>query len=70
MNSIKTLKLNRDLAENTYRTVRSSGELKELIQSGLKVIDTVDTLTMPELKIFETGTLRIEFEEINRRLKK
>ncbi len=70
MNSIKALKLNRDLAENTYRTVRSSGELKGLIQSGLKVIDTVDTLTMPELKIFEAGALRIEFEEINRRLKK
>lgn len=69
-NSIKTLKLNRDLAENTYRTVRSSGELRGLIKSGLEVFDAVDTLTMPELKIFKTGTLRLEFEEINRRLKK
>lgn len=70
MNSIKSLRLNRDLAENTYRTVRSSGELKGLIQSGLSVIDSIDTLTMPELKIFETGAMRLEFEEINRRLKK
>ena len=70
MNSIKSLRLNRDLAENTYRTVRSSGELKGLIHSGLSIFDAIDTLTMPELKIFETGAMRVEFEEINRRLKK
>ena len=67
--SVKNLALNRDLAENTYRTVRSSGELKGLIHSGLKLFDSIDELTMPELKIFESDLMRLEFEEINRRLR-
>lgn len=70
MESIKSLRLNRDLAENTYRTVRSSGELRGLIHTGLKVFDAVSTLSMPELKVFESGVMRLEFEEINRRLKR
>jgi len=70
LESIKSLKLNRDLAENTYKTVRSSAELRGLIRTGLKVFDTLETLKMPELKIFESGAMRLEFEEINRRLKK
>lgn len=70
MVSIKNLRLNRDLAENTYRTVRSSGELRGLIHSGLSVFDSVNALSMPELKIFESDAMRLEFEEINRRLKK
>lgn len=70
LDSIKSLRLNRDLAENTYKTVRSSAELRGLIRTGLKVFDTLDTLKMPELKIFESGVLRLEFEEISRRLKK
>ena len=70
LDSLKSLKLNRDLAENTYRTVRSSGELKGLIHSGLSLFDSIDGLTMPELKIFESEVMRLEFEEINRRLRK
>ena len=70
LESIKSLKLNRDLAENTYKTVRSSAELRGLIRTGLRVFDTLETLKMPELKIFENGAMRLEFEEINRRLKK
>ena len=68
--SIRSLKLNRDLAENTYKTVRSSAELRGLIRTGLRVFDTLETLKMPELKIFESGVMRLEFEEINRRLKR
>ena len=70
LESIKSLRLNRDLAENTYKTVRSSAELRGLIRTGLRVFDTLGTLKMPELKIFENGVMRLEFEEINRRLKK
>ena len=70
MESLKSLRLNRDLAENTYKTVRSTGELRGLIHSGLKLFDSVNTLKMPELKVFESGVMRVEFEEINRRLKK
>ena len=69
MNSIKSLRLNRDLAENTYNTVKSSGQLRGLIHSGLDTIDAVIKLSMPELNIFEGNTFRAEFDEINRRLK-
>ena len=69
LNTIKSLKLNRELAENTYRTVRSNDELKSLIRSGLNLFDSINALSMPELKIFENGAMRLEFEEINRRLK-
>ena len=68
--SINSLRLNRDLAENTYKTVRSSSELRGLIHSGLNVFDSIGRLSLPELKIFETGAMRAEFDEINRRLKK
>ena len=70
MESLKSLRLNRDLAENTYKTVRSSGELRGLIHTGLKLFDAVGALKMPELKVFESGAMRLEFEEINRRLRK
>lgn len=70
MSSIKGLRLNRDLAENTYRTVRSSSELRRLIHSGLNMFDTIGRLSMPELQIFENSSMRAEFDEINRRLKK
>ena len=70
MTSIRELRLNRDLADNTYRTVRSSSELRGLIHSGLEAFDAVTGLTMPELKVFESGIMRSEFDEINRRLKK
>ena len=70
LESIRTLKLNRDLAENTYRTVRSSGELRGLIHTGLSLLDAVNELKMPELKICESDAMRIEFDKINIRLKK
>ncbi|MBQ7193403.1 MAG: hypothetical protein IJR98_03420 [Synergistaceae bacterium] len=70
MDSISGLKRNRDLAENTYRTVRSSGELRGLIHSGLNAFDAIGNLSMPELKIFENVEMRAEFDEINRRLRK
>lgn len=70
MSSISELKKNRDLAENTYRTVRSSGELRGLIHSGLNAFDAIVNLSMPELKIFENVEMRAEFDEINRRLRK
>ena len=69
MDSISELKRNRDLAENTYRTVRSSGELRGLIHSGLNAFDAIGNLSMPELKIFENVEMRAEFDEINRRLR-
>lgn len=70
MDTVNRLKKSRDLAENTYKTVRSSGELRGLIHSGLNIFDSIGSLTMPDLKMFEGGAMRQEFDEINRRLKK
>ena len=70
LESIKALKKNRDLAENTYKTVRSSAELQSLIHSGLILFDTIDALSMPDLKPFENDVIKFEFQEINKRLSK
>lgn len=69
LENLKGLRLSRDVAENTYRTVRSSGDLKNLIHSGLALFDSMDALSMPQLQPFESEAMRLEFEEINRRLK-
>ena len=70
LDNLQDLRRNRDLAENTYRTVRSSGDLRNLIHSGLTLFDSIHALTMPQLQIFESEAMRREFEEINRRLKR
>ena len=64
------LRRGRDLAENTYRTVRSSGDLRDLIRSGLSLFDTISALAMPKLQPFESDAMRKEFEEIDKRLRR
>ena len=68
-NNLKDLIKNRDVAESTYRTVKSSGDLRNLIHSGLELFDSIHALSMPELQPFESDAMRREFEEINKRLK-
>ena len=68
-NNLKDLIKNRDVAESTYRTVKSSGDLRNLIHSGLELFDSIHSLSMPELQPFESDAMRREFEEINKRLK-
>jgi cell division septum initiation protein DivIVA len=68
--SLADLRRNRDVAESTYRTVRSSGDLRNLIRSGLDLFDSIQALSMPEIQTFQNDTIRKEFEEINRRLAK
>ena len=70
LDHLAALRRNRDLAENTYRTVRSSGDLRNLIRSGLELFDSIHALSMPEMLPFENETIRREFEEINKRLKR
>ena len=70
MATLSELFRNRDLAENTYRTVRSTGDLRNLIHSGLELFDSIHTLSMPQFQPFENETIRREFEEINRRLRR
>ncbi|MDR2176342.1 MAG: hypothetical protein LBO82_10470 [Synergistaceae bacterium] len=72
-NVIKTLQYlrrNHDVAENTYKTVKSTGDLRVLIRSGLNLFDSIRSLSMPKIQIFENDALRKEFEEINKRLRK
>nr|WP_314715862.1 hypothetical protein [uncultured Fretibacterium sp.] len=70
LDNLADLRRNRDLAENTYRTVRSSGDLRNLIRSGLELFDSIHALAMPEILPFENEAIRREFEEINKRLKR
>lgn len=70
LENLQGLRRNRDLAENTYRTVRSSGDLRNLIHSGLALFDSIHALSMPQLQPFESEAMRREFEEINKRLKR
>ena len=69
LDNLADLRRNRDLAENTYRTVRSSGDLRNLIRSGLELFDSIHALAMPEILPFENEAIRREFEEINKRLR-
>lgn len=69
MESLRDLQRNRDVAEHTYRTVRSSGDLRNLIHSGLALFDSIHALSMPQLQPFESEAMRREFEELNKRLK-
>ncbi len=64
------LRRNRDLAENTYKTVRSSGDLRTLIRDGLNLFDAMEALSMPEIQLFDNDAIRKEFNEINKRLKR
>jgi hypothetical protein len=68
--TLSDLRRNRDLAENTYKTVRSTSDLRNLIRSGLDLFDSIQNLSMPKLQPFENETIRNEFEAINKRLKK
>ena len=69
LDNLADLRRSRDLAENTYRTVRSSGDLRNLIRSGLELFDSIHALAMPEILPFENEAIRREFEEINKRLR-
>ena len=70
MTTLANLHRNRDVAENTYKTIRSTGDLRSLIQSGLELFDSIQSLTMPQIQTLEYEAIRKEFEEINKRLKK
>jgi hypothetical protein len=70
MATLAELFRSRDVAENTYRTVRSTGDLRNLIRSGLELFDSIHVLSMPQFQPFENETIRKEFEEINKRLRR
>ena len=70
MATLLDLRRNRDLAENTYKTVRSTADLRNLIRSGLDLFDSIQNLSMPKLQPFENEAIRKEFEAINKRMKK
>ena len=63
------LERDRRVAKNTYDTVRHSSDLSAMIQSGLKLFDTLIALQIPEIQTFENAGVRREFEELTRRLR-
>jgi hypothetical protein len=67
--TLSDLRRGRDVAENTYKTVKSTGDLRNLIRSGLDLFDSIQALSMPQIQPFESEAIRKEFEEINKRLK-
>ena len=69
MMTLSDLRRGRDVAENTYKTVKSTGDLRNLIRSGLDLFDSIRSLSMPQIQPFENDAIRKEFEEINKRLK-
>jgi hypothetical protein len=70
MVTLADLQRNRDVAESTYKTVRSTGDMRNLIRAGLDLFDSIRPLSMPQLQPFENEAIRKEFEEINKRLRK
>lgn len=56
------------VARNTYETVRVSGELVALMQSGQRLLDNLVALRMPTLFTFQNLELQHEFEKLTRRL--
>lgn len=64
-------RLARDLAiaENTYETVKVSGELIALMQSSQQLLDTLMSRQVPALRTFENLQMKREFEKLTERLR-
>lgn len=57
------------VAENTYKTVKLSGELVELLRTSQKSFDILLNIQIPELLIFENLQMKQEFEALTTQLK-
>ncbi len=57
-----------EVAENTYRTVTASGELVSMIRSTQNSFDTLASIQVPELLVFENLQMKEEFASLTQRL--
>ncbi|MCD6363242.1 MAG: hypothetical protein J7M13_04500 [Synergistetes bacterium] len=57
------------VAENTFRTVRTSGRLMELIRSGKERFEALLSIEIPEIPVFYNEAMKKEFERLTSALK-
>ncbi|MFK5970590.1 MAG: hypothetical protein QM487_10780 [Candidatus Marithrix sp.] len=56
------------IAQNTYRTVRVSGELINLLRTSQKSFDTLLNIQVPDLLVFESLQMKQEFAILTKKL--
>ncbi len=64
-------RLSRDLAvaQNTYETVKVSGDLVALMKDSRRLLDTLFSLQVPRLRAFENLEMKREFERLTQTLR-
>jgi hypothetical protein len=67
-NCVDNLKRDREVAANTYATVRHISDMSTVMRSGLRLFDVLSSMQLPEIQTFESDSVRREFDEITRRL--
>ena len=63
------MKINYELARNTFRTVKVGGELVDVIRAGEKDLRSIFEFEPPKLEAFYDKKLREEFDAITAELK-
>ena len=56
------------MATNTYRTVKLSAHVADLIRQGVKTFDTLAGLQVPVATSFENSAMREEFRKLTERM--
>ena len=56
-------------AQNTYETVKVSSELVAMMKSGQNLFDTLKSLQVPELRVFENLEMKREFQKLTVQMK-
>ena len=56
-------------AKNTYETVKVSSELVAMMKSGQNLFDTLKSLQVPELRVFENLEMKKEFQKLTVQMK-
>ena len=65
----REMKLNFELARNTFRTIKVGGELIDVIKAGEKDLESIFYFEPPKLEAFYDKELRREFDSLTARLK-
>ena len=65
----REMKLNFELARNTFRTIKVGGELIDVIKAGERDLESIFNFEPPKLEAFYDKELRREFDSLTARLK-
>ena len=60
---------NRALADLAYNVEQNALGMIELVHSGFLHFDSLKTIAMPQLQIFDDDATKLELDEINKKLK-